>query len=95
VVSQPLADKISALLSRLQFAEGAGGSPSATDGTVSFLKIRHGTDERSTQLYFYQYPATANYWVKPDGVDAPRWDAISTIYELWRDIVTNRQMTMP
>ena len=94
-VSQPLADKISALLSRLQFAEGAGGSASATDGAVSFLKVRHGTQERSTQLYFYQYPATANYWVKPDGVDAPRWDAISTIYEIWRDIATNSAMRMP
>jgi hypothetical protein len=95
VVSPPLADKISALLSRLQFTDGAGGATSAADGTVTFLKIRHGTREVSTQLYFYQYPATANHWVKPDGIDAPRWDAINTVYEIWRDIATNPALTIP
>ena len=94
-VSQPLADKISALLSRLQFAEGAGGSTTASDGAVSFLKIRHGTQEVSTQLYFDQYPATANFWTRPDGIDATRWDAINAVYETWRDIATNPALTIP
>ena len=94
-VSQPLADKIRALLSRLQFAEGAGGSTTASDGAVTFLRIRHGAQEVSTQLYFWQYPATANHWIRPEGIDAQRWDAINTIYEIWRDVATNRGLTNP
>src|SRR5574338_703154 len=41
-VSQPLADGISARLSRLQFATGPGGPTDASDGSVHFLKLRQG-----------------------------------------------------
>jgi hypothetical protein len=88
-VSQPLADEISARLSRLQFSDGTGGPTEATDGSVHFLKLRHGKHRQQATLYFHHYPATSNRWTRPEGADGPRWDAIDAVYELWRDIVTN------
>jgi hypothetical protein len=87
--SQSLADDIRARLSQLQFSEGGGGSTTAADGAVTFLTIRHGSQERKTALYFYHFPASANHWRRPDGVDGERWDAINTVYEIWRDVVSS------
>lgn len=94
-VSQPLADGIAARLSRLQFADGGGGPDDASDGAVHFLRIRHGQLERKTALYFYYYPATSNHWEVPSGIDEPRWKAINTVYEIWRDIVSNQASGSP
>lgn len=90
--SQPLADGIKARLTRVQFADGNGGPPNASDGAVHFLKLRQGDRRQRLALYFYHYPATANQWTRPAGIDGPRWDAIDTVYEIWREIVSNPRL---
>jgi hypothetical protein len=86
-VSQSLADGIKSRLTRIQFSDGNGGPSDASDGSVHFLKLRHGDRRQRLALYFYHYPATANQWTRPGGIDGPRWDVIDTVYEIWRDIV--------
>lgn len=92
VVSQPLADGIKARLTRVQFADGNGGPTNASDGSVHFLRFRHADRRQRTALYFYHYAATANQWTRPDGIDGARWDAINTVYEIWRDIVSDPRL---
>lgn len=89
LLSPSIADNIRERLSRLQFASGGGGDEAGFDGDVYFLTILSRTKEVKTALYFYQYPATAYRWVVPDGIDEPRWQAIRTVYEIWREILTN------
>jgi hypothetical protein len=95
VVSRRLADAIGARLSRLQFSDGTGGPTNASDGSVHFLKLRHGDQRREIALYFYHYPATSNQWTRPDGSDGPRWDAVNAVYEIWRDLMTNPVVNSP
>jgi hypothetical protein len=89
VLAQSVADDINDKLRRLQYAEGGGGDETGFDGEVHFLTLRSPAKVVRMALYFYQYPATAYEWDVPDGIDGPRWQAINTIYEIWRDLLTN------
>ena len=92
--SQPLAESIKARLANLQFVEGGGGRETASDGAVHFLTLHSGQVKRRTALYFDQYPATSNRWIVPIGIDEPRWQAIRTVYEIWREILSDPVLTI-
>jgi hypothetical protein len=94
-LSMPLAETIRDRLSQIRFSEGGGGSATAADGAVTFLSIRQGSQERKTALYYYHFPATANHWHRPDGVDGERWDAMNTVYEIWREVASNPAVNSP